>query len=88
MQQTLNYPASEKFQCWQFSQTHIREGFSIGGHMTKEQFLQHLKAYRTYLPRHTLLTLRGQALAGDVDGAARGLAQILKRNPGCVPPSG
>ena len=56
--------------------------------MTKEQFLQHLKAYRTYLPRHTLLTLRGQALAGDEDGAARGLAQILKRNPGCVPPSG
>ncbi len=39
--------------------------------MTKEQFLQHLKAYRTYLPRHTLLTLCGQALAGDVDGAAR-----------------
>ena len=56
--------------------------------MTKEQFLRHLKAYRTYLPRHTILTLRGQALAGDVDGAVRGLAQVLKKKPGCVPPSG
>ena len=57
------------------------------GSMTKEQFLRHLKAYRTYLPRHTILTLRGQALAGDVDGAVRGLAHVLKNKPGCVPPS-
>jgi len=57
------------------------------GSMTKEQFLRHLKAYRTYLPRHTILTLRGQALSGDVDGAVRGLAHILKNKPGCVPPS-
>ena len=56
--------------------------------MTQSEFLKHLKAYRGILPRHTLLTLRGQALAGDVDGAARGLAQILKRKPGCVPPAG
>ena len=56
--------------------------------MTKEQFLRHLKSYRTHLPRHTILTLRGQALAGDVDGAVRGLAQVLKNKPGCVPPSG
>lgn len=55
--------------------------------MTKEQFLQHLKAYRTCLPRHTILTLRGQALAWDVDSAVRGLAQILRNKPGCVPPS-
>ena len=55
--------------------------------MTKEQFLRHLKAYRTYLPRHTILTLRGQALSGDVDGAVRGLAHVLKNKPGCVPPS-
>lgn len=52
--------------------------------MTKEQFLQYLKAYRTYLPRHTLLTLRGQALAGDVDGAARGLTQFLKKTRMCA----
>jgi len=57
------------------------------GSMTKEQFLRHLKAYRTYLPRHTILTLRGQALSGDVDGAVRGLAHVLKNKPGCVPPS-
>lgn len=55
--------------------------------MTKEQFIQHLKAYRRILPRHTILILRGQALAGDVDGAVRGLAHILKNKPGCVPPS-
>lgn len=55
--------------------------------MTKEQFLRHLKAYRTQLPRHTLLTLRGQALAGDVEGAARGLAHILKNKPSIAPPS-
>jgi len=57
------------------------------GSMTKEQFLRHLKAYRTYLPRHTILTLRGQALSGDVNGAVRGLAHVLKNKPGCVPPS-
>ena len=55
--------------------------------MTKEQFLRHLKAYRNYLPRHTILTLRGQALSGDMDGAVRGLARVLKNKPGCVPPS-
>ena len=55
--------------------------------MTKEQFLRYLKAYRTYLPRHTILTLRGQALSGDMDGAVRGLARVLKNKPACVPPS-
>ena len=55
--------------------------------MTKEQFLRYLKAYRTYLPRHTILTLRGQTLSGDMDGAVRGLARVLKNKPGCVPPS-
>ena len=55
--------------------------------MTKEQFLRYLKAYRTYLPRHTILTLRGQALSGDMDGAVRGLARVLKNKPGWVPPS-
>lgn len=47
--------------------------------MSKEEFLRHLKAYRSKLPRQVVLTLRGQALSGDVDGAIRGLAQILKK---------
>ena len=55
--------------------------------MTQNEFLRHLKAYRTYLPRQAILTLRGQALSGDVDGAVRGLAHILKNKPACVPPT-
>ncbi len=55
--------------------------------MTKVEFLCHLKAYRTYLPRQTILTLRGQALSGDVDGAVRGLAHILKKRSIIIPPS-
>ena len=56
--------------------------------MSKEDILRHLKAYRRVLPRHTLLTIRGQALAGDVDGAVRGLAHVLKNISGRVPPCG
>lgn len=56
--------------------------------MSKEEFLRHLKAYRGKLPRQAVLTLRGQALSGDVDGAIRGLAQILKNKSQCVPPCG
>ncbi len=55
--------------------------------MSKEQFIRHLKAYRHLIPKQTLKTLRGQALAGDVDGAIRGLAHILKKESACVPPS-
>lgn len=55
--------------------------------MTQSEFLKHLKSYRGVLPRHTLLTLRGQAIFGDVDGAMRGLARMLKDKSGCVPPT-
>lgn len=56
--------------------------------MLKEEFLRHLKAYRSKLPRQVVLTLRGQALSGDVDGAIRGLAHVLKNKSRCVPPCG
>ena len=56
--------------------------------MTQTEFLRHLKAYRSMLPRQIVLTLRGQALSGDVDGAIRGLRQILKNKSRCVPPCG
>lgn len=32
------------------------------------------------ITRQQLLTLRGQALAGDISGAEKGLASILERN--------
>ena len=56
--------------------------------MTQSEFLRHLKAYRSTLPRQVILTLRGQALSGDVDGAIRGLAQILKNKSRYMPPCG
>lgn len=42
-------------------------------------FVISLKYFRKYLTKKQYLTLRGQALAGDTDGAKRGLATILGR---------
>jgi hypothetical protein len=42
--------------------------------------LAELKANRGQLTRQQLLTLRGQVLAGDPDGALRGLRKILQHN--------
>ena len=41
--------------------------------------LQAIKANAGRLPRQQVKTLRGQALAGDIDGAIKGLEKILKR---------
>lgn len=41
-------------------------------------FLTQLKRCRGKLDRHTLLTLRGQALAGDLAGAQRGLSFLMR----------
>lgn len=38
-----------------------------------------LKSYRTRLTAQQYKTLRGQVLAGDADGAMRGLKKILNR---------
>lgn len=43
------------------------------------QILQQLKQYKTVLPLQTFLTLKGQALAGDVHGARIGLHRILQK---------
>ena len=61
--------------------------FLLEARMTQTEFLKHLKAYRGILPRHAILTLRGQALSGDVNVAMRGLARMLKDKSGCVPPT-
>ena len=42
------------------------------------QFIQSLKRQRKVLSSQELHTLRGQALAGDVDGAIVGLERILR----------
>lgn len=39
-------------------------------------FLLNLRQSRSILSRNTLLTLRGQALSGDIEGAERGLARL------------
>ena len=38
-----------------------------------------LRAHRDMLPVQTYKTLRGQILAGDPDGALKGLRKILKK---------
>lgn len=45
--------------------------------MTLSEFLIVLNGQRERLTRQQFKTLQGQALAGDVNGAAKGLRQIL-----------
>lgn len=45
--------------------------------MTLSEFLIVLNGQRERLTRQQFKTLRGQALAGDVNGASKGLRQIL-----------
>lgn len=42
-------------------------------------FVEGLKQYRGIIAKSHLHTLRGQALAGDVDGARKGLERLLRR---------
>lgn len=42
-------------------------------------FVNGLKRYRGIIAKCHLHTLRGQALAGDVDGARKGLERLLRR---------
>ena len=43
-------------------------------------FLDRLNSVRRYLSRDAFLTLKGQALSGDVVGAVKGLGRILARD--------
>jgi len=47
--------------------------------MDQREFLLKLNNVKHLLPRHTIKTLRGQALAGDVSGAAKGLIKAIKK---------
>ena len=44
-----------------------------------ERFLKVLRQYRGILERKTILTLRGQALSGDIKGAQKGLEHALRK---------
>ena len=46
--------------------------------MTVKEFLRLLKIFRRDITRAQLCTIRGQAKAGDVEGAMRGLKRALK----------
>mgnify|MGYP001060658961 FL=1 len=43
------------------------------------RFIKGLKDYRGLLPRQVIKTLRGQALAGDVKGAKKGLKKEVNK---------
>lgn len=45
----------------------------------KDDFIRSLKKYSKHLNKQELKTLRGQALAGDLQGANKGLQKILER---------
>lgn len=42
-------------------------------------FIKELKQYRHILPKQIISTLKGQALAGDLDGAKKGLETVLNK---------
>lgn len=46
--------------------------------MTTRAAMEALKVHYRLLTRQQFLTLRGQILAGDIDGAMRGLTRIIK----------
>ena len=46
---------------------------------SKNKFILKLRKYIDVLPKQTIKTLRGQAIAGDVEGARKGLEKVLAR---------
>lgn len=46
--------------------------------MDIQKILRLLRNHRRTLTRQQIKTIRGQALAGDVEGAIKGLSKILK----------
>jgi hypothetical protein len=47
-----------------------------------QDFIKKLKQYKELLPKNAIKTLRGQALAGDLLGAEKGLEKLKKRIQG------
>lgn len=48
--------------------------------MSKGKIIKELKNHRRTIPRQTLKTIRGQAIAGDVTGARKGLDKLKEEN--------
>ena len=44
-----------------------------------QKFINELKKMRGIIPKNTIKTLKGQALSGDIDGAKRGLAKVIRK---------
>ena len=42
-------------------------------------FIKELKNHRGLIPKNTLKTIRGQALAGDIEGAEKGLKKAVEK---------
>lgn len=47
-----------------------------------QDFIRELKHYRDFLPKNTIKTLRGQALAGNLLGAKKGLERLKTKMHG------
>jgi len=45
----------------------------------RKKFIKDLERYKCSIPKQVYKTIRGQALAGDLDGAMRGLRKVLER---------
>lgn len=52
------------------------KGFFV---MDIRTFMKALRASKAYLTRQQITTLKGQALSGDIEGAYKGIATIIKR---------
>ena len=50
--------------------------------MKIQVFLKILRSYKRTLPKQTIKTLKGQALAGDLTGAIKGLTRVLNKKGG------
>lgn len=44
------------------------------------EFIRKLKDHRHLLTRQEIKTLKGQAISGNIEGASKGLAKILKQS--------
>jgi hypothetical protein len=47
--------------------------------MREQKIIGELKKYRKTIPRQTFKTIRGQAIAGDIEGASKGLNREVKK---------
>ena len=61
------------------------KGVSLSMDRETIRFIKGLKDYRGLLPRQVIKTLRGQALAGDVKGAKKGLKKEVDKFGRVIP---